>query len=182
VVMYASYHRGVSVPPIINHVPIPAAYPLWSPSAVDDPLLPLLAEAGGPLLELPAGSGPPFQVQAMYRAIYHHRHILNGYSGYVPSGFRERLALACALPEHGALVALRAATGLELILVDMARIGRVSYAPAEYRCPARGGRVFEEDATARAAWLAAAAGNHPDLDLVARDGNRLLFRVRGGAP
>jgi hypothetical protein len=176
--MYASYRRGVMVPPLIAHVPLPTTYPLYRPPAADDPLLPLLAAPGGALVELPAGSGPMLQAEAMYRAIYHHRRILNGYSGHLPGGFGERLALACALPEEGALAALRDTTGLELILVDLAGIGRPSFAPAAYRCPVRGGGVFEEDERARDAWRAAAAGGHPGLELVARDGDRLLFRVR----
>ena len=33
--------RGVMVPPLIAHVPLPAAYPLRPPIAIDDPLLTL---------------------------------------------------------------------------------------------------------------------------------------------
>ena len=114
-------------------------------------------QPGGPLLELPVGTSPWPQARAMYRSIYHHRPLLNGYNGYWPAGFPERMALARRLPDPEALEALRRATHLELVLVHVAECG---------------------NSPARAAWTALAARDAGGrLALVARDGDDLLFRV-----
>jgi hypothetical protein len=55
----------------------------------------------------------------MYRAIFHRRPLLNGYGGYWPSGFIERMRLASALPDPKALAALRAETGLTTVVVNV---------------------------------------------------------------
>jgi hypothetical protein len=93
----------------------------------------------------------------MYHAIYHRRPLLNGYSGYWPAGFAERMALAARLPDPEALDSLVRATGLDLILVHAAEYGR-------------GPR--------HATWIALAdAGGDSRLVVVARDADDLLFRV-----
>jgi len=55
----------------------------------------------------------------MYRAIFHRRPLLNGYGGYWPDGFIERMQLAAALPDGAALAALREQTGLTTVVVNM---------------------------------------------------------------
>jgi hypothetical protein len=51
--------------------------------------------------------------------IFHWRPLVNGYHGYWPAAFPERMRLAAELPDPTALAALRSATGLELILVHV---------------------------------------------------------------
>ena len=138
--------------------PLPGPYPLARTVPPPAPaLLRVLEQPGGPLLELPVGTNPWPQARAMYRSIYHHRPLLNGYSGYWPAGFPERMALARRLPDPEALDALRRATDLELVLVHTAEYGNTP---------------------ARAAWTALATGDGDGrLALVARDGDDLLFRV-----
>jgi hypothetical protein len=94
----------------------------------------------------------------MYRSIFHWRPLLNGYSGYWPAGFRERMELATRLPDAAALEALRRETGLTTLLVHAGDVG-----------PER-----------RATWLALAERGIPTLRLVARDGDDLLFAVTAG--
>jgi hypothetical protein len=140
------------------------------------------------VLELPVGQvrGPdspndaPLQARAMFRSIFHHRPILNGYGGYWPEGFPERMALARRLPDPGALGALRAATGLEMILVHPRLYGAVERQLC--RMLERRGLTAErcqEDfgVAQRAAWRALATGDRPDLRLVATEGDDLLFAV-----
>jgi len=62
---------------------------------------------------------PGYQTRAMYRAIFHRRPLLNGYGGYWPAGFLERMQLASALPDPTALAALRAQTDLAAVVVNL---------------------------------------------------------------
>ena len=84
-------------------------YPLLQPPAPDDELAGLLAEEAGPVLELPVPLNrrglidPVAQVNAMYRSIYHRRPVVNGYNGYWPAGFAERMTDAQALYETACL-------------------------------------------------------------------------------
>src|SRR6185369_7490595 len=102
-----------------------ATYPLQAVIAPDAPMIALLRRSTGPLVELPvpitAGNRIAHQPQAeaMYRSIFHWRPILNGYSGYWPRGFPERMALARALPDASALESLRRETGLTQVLVHL---------------------------------------------------------------
>lgn len=153
----------------------------------DSPLIPGLRAHGGPLLELPVGavSGahgsaaelalPALHARAMYRSIFHWRPLLNGYSGYWPSGFEQRMALARRLPDGDALATLRRDTGLDAILVHLADFG----GPEREVCGNRTGWCAQDFGAAdRAAWRAVAAGDAPgDIRLVARDGDDLLFAV-----
>jgi hypothetical protein len=134
----------------------PARYGLFRPVGQDAPLLAVVRDSTGPLLELPA-ENVWAQAGAVYRSIYHGRPLLNGYSGYWPAGFPERMALARRLPDPSALDELSRTTGLRQILVHTA-----SCRPEE-----------------RAAWTALAdAGGNQDLALVARDGADVLFATR----
>jgi hypothetical protein len=187
--MYTQYASGWRAPGLPPMAPLPPAYPLWRPPAGDSKLDMLLRRPGGPVLELPIGqvSGPdssndaPLQARAMFRAIFHRRPLLNGYGGYWPEGFPERMALARRLPDAEALDALRAVTGLETILVHPRLYGAVERELC--RALARHGRTAERcgddfGAAERAAWRALAAGNgRADLHLVAREGDDLLFAV-----
>jgi hypothetical protein len=92
----------------------------------------------------------------MYRSIFHARPLLNGYQGYWPPGFSERMQLATMLPASFALDMLCRQTGLELILVHS-------------------GELSERQ---RAVWLAAAEDKRRgNPRLAARDGDDLLFRT-----
>jgi hypothetical protein len=147
---------------------------------VDSPIMDVLRQPGGPLLELPTAPGPIHHADAMYRASRHDRAILNGQDGYWPAGFVDVMALACRLPDPAAMAALRHATGVELVLVHLVPqpIGRPS---GPYACPpATSGLAVDVAAQApldRAAWEDVAHGGRSDLVLVARDGTDLLFRV-----
>src|SRR5262249_25508488 len=151
--------------PRFERRPLPRDYPTIRAIDPASPLVAALRRSSGALLELPLGPMdvlPPLHARAMYRSIFHWRPLLNGYDSYYPPGFPERMALAARLPDPQALAELRGATGLEEIVVQM----------AEIRDPAR-----------RAEWLAiAAGGERSDLELVARDGDDLLFRVRPRPP
>jgi hypothetical protein len=190
--MYGQYVTGFRFPGWFAGRHLPRSYPLWEPPARDSELVVrVLREPGGPLLELPAGalSGPisandaPLQAQAVYRAILHGRRILNGYGGYWPAGFDERMALARRLPDPGALARLREETGVELILVRPHLFGVVERGLC--RLLARAGKTAEAcrrefGATERRAWLELAArGGRPDLRLIAREARVLLFTVPG---
>jgi hypothetical protein len=188
--MYFQYTRGTGTPAALGVAPLPAAYPI-----VATPTLPLrdaLEQSRGPLLELPstwklAGHQRPLQTanaSAMYRSIFHHHPILNGYDGYWPAGFPERMALADTLPDANALARLRADTGLALILVHADEIGSfergmcLEYARAGVAVPDCRRDIGLAD---RAAWLALARdGGRDDLRLLAREGDELLFGVTEG--
>jgi hypothetical protein len=131
-------------------------YPIAAAPAPDTPIVAALRRSSGPVLELPADLGPwgsVGQAEAMYRSIFHWRPLLNGYSGYWPRGFPERMELAAALPAPDALARLRRETGLEAILVH---------------ARARGA----------GAWLQLASRDDSPLHLEARDDGDLLFVVR----
>src|SRR5262249_26138733 len=99
------------------------AYPTAPPPAAADPLLPLLAQGSGPVLELPTWrdlddpATPASEVSAMYRAIYHGRPLLNGYGSFWPAGFLDRVHLAARLPDAEALALLRTRADLATIVV-----------------------------------------------------------------
>src|SRR5262249_32183642 len=150
-------------------------------------LLDVLRRPGGPLVELPAtftleGRNrplPPVNAQAMYRSIFHRRPLLNGYDGFWPAGFPERMALADQAPDPPAPAARRRDTGVELLLVHTD-----AFEPfPDGRCAGTAGIqrrnedcAADRGAEARAAWLALAdAGGRADLRLVGRDGPDLLF-------
>jgi hypothetical protein len=163
--IYGQYSRDLGVSSTIRTRPLPSSYPLQEAIDGDSPLVRLLAAPGGPLLELPTGSPERFfasDARAMYRSIFHWRPLLNGYSGYWPAAFPDRMWAAAELPDPEAVAELRSGTGLEMILVHS-------------------GSMKPEQ---RDQWLAlAASGERADLHLVARDGNDLLFSVTpaGGA-
>jgi len=138
----------------------PPTYALFRPIAPEAPLTEILRRSRGPLLEIPVEGGPWAQASATYRSIFHRRPLLNGYSGYWPAGFPERMALASRLPDPAALDALSRTTGLQQLLVHTA-----GYRPEQ-----------------RELWLSLAARiTDARLMLVARDGPDLLFEVLGPA-
>ncbi len=149
--MYRHYTNGRLLP----------LYLVYPAIGAESPFLPILRQPGGALLELPAAledkaHTPHWQARAMYRAIFHQRPLLNGYSSYWPADFAERMQLAASLPARPALDKLRRQTGLALIWVHLGDLAG----------PARG------------PWLdLAAAGGRDDLRLIARDGDELLFEV-----
>jgi hypothetical protein len=166
-------------------VPTPGRYPLLEvrqARRIDSPLVATLREPGGPLLELPVAPGPLLHADAMHRAAVHGRALVNGLNGYWPRDFPARMALACRLPDAGALAALRTETGLELLLVHLApeTFGKPV---GPYACPPRPmrgapGPDVPDTPWDPAPWEAIARDGRADLALVARDGTDLLFRVR----
>ena len=138
-------------------------YPIAAAVSPDSRLIDLLRQPGGPLLELPIGPGregpvglPANQARAMYRAIYHGRPVLNGYSSYYPAAFPARMELARRLPDPAALEELHRDTGLEMILVHADQLR----------------------ASERLPWtMLSRLGGRDDLSLVAQEGDDLLFRV-----
>jgi hypothetical protein len=157
------FPAGIGVPPSLYIAPafVLGRYPLedvarFAPPA---PLRAVLAEAGGPVLELPVGTGPGgaplLQARATFRSIFHWRPILNGYSRYWPVEFPAFMDLARRLPDASAVAELRRRTGLELIVV----------------------RTPELDQAESAAWEAVVDSGRPDLVLVTRARGEALFRV-----
>ena len=186
--LYARYAYAVGSPSSLGFTPLPSSYPLTPAITPSSLIMPILRTPGGPLLELPAMrlSGPaldaPANTRAMYRSIFHWRPLLNGYGGYWPAGFPERMALARELPDAEALAQLRRETRLELLLVHAGDFGRL-----ERDLCARG---LGSSASCRpgvgsvehATWLDfAERGGRPDLRPIARDGDDLLFAVSDGS-
>jgi hypothetical protein len=165
VAMYGSYStRGGQL--VARRTPMPRAYHLARAIDGRSPLIAIIRQLGGPLVELPVarvqialfpGDGPTDQAQAMYRSIFHWQPLVNGYSSYWPVGFPERMTLAYRLPDPDALAELSRETGLHLVLVHTASL----------------------TADARAAWNERSERASAGLELVARDGEDLLFRVVG---
>jgi len=157
-VIYAQYSRGFDWP--FPRSPLPPSYPLQPALARADPLVEQLRSGQGPVLELPINlPGQPFpdpEAAAMYRSIFHWRPLVNGYSSYFPAAFPRRMQAAMGLPDAPSLARLRAETGITSIVVHGAAL-----APAE-----------------RERWLAA-QGASPDLRLVWRGGDDMLFAVTG---
>jgi hypothetical protein len=164
--IYVQYAWAVGQP-----VPFGPALPL-SPHRVataprDSPVLRELRRRGGPTVEVPIhgtrGLVPSIQATVMFRSIYHRQPLLNGYSSFWPASFPDRMKVVARLPDAAALRQLRRETGLAYILV---RIG------AEFRQDRRFPRR-------RQIWLdLAARGGRSDLELIASDGELLLFEVR----
>jgi len=121
----AEMYREYAAVGFFGRPALPAVYPTFRPPAPDDAIVRALAAGEGPVLEIPVGlipqgcCMPGYQTRAMYRAIFHRRPLLNGYGGYWPAGFLERMQLASALPDPTALAALRAQTGLATVVVNL---------------------------------------------------------------
>jgi hypothetical protein len=119
----AEMYREYRAPGLLRRPALPREYPLLKPPAVTDPIVEALARGQGPVLEVPVRDRifigvPGYQTRAMYRGIFHRRPLVNGYGGYWPPGFRERMLLATELPASGALAALRQQTGLATVVVN----------------------------------------------------------------
>jgi hypothetical protein len=81
----------------------------------------VLARPGGAVLELPVDGLLVDQLtthaRAMFQSIRHWRPLVNGYGGFYPAEFVERMQLAARLPDATALAELRRTTGLEHVVV-----------------------------------------------------------------
>lgn len=162
-VSFALLCSGIVVAPMALRVaPWPGEYPLMPATIPDSPIMRVLRQPGGPLLQVPSDPSAPFAQQlagqgtALFESIGHWRPLLNGYGGFFPAAFVERMRLASALPDATALEALRRDTGLELVLVHGGLDG-----------------MLHLDR-----WQALAdAGGGDGLRLVARDDPDLLFAV-----
>jgi len=157
--MYWEFDRGSSADPRWRR-PKSDVYPTQQAVSASPRLLSALGQSHGPVLELPLAT-EPFKLwptphaRAMYRAIFHGRPLLNGYSGYWPSGFQERMELARTLPDGAALTQIVAETGLETVLVNT-------------------DELTDEEL---AAWTAAAERSGGALRLLERDGPTWVFQV-----
>lgn len=159
--MYWEYSVGSPSDPRWRR-PKSDAYPT-QPAPVPHPqVLAALGKSDGPVLELPLATAPFKQwpaphARAMYRAIYHDRPLVNGYSGYWPEGFQERMDLARTLPNDASLAALVSATGLATVVVN----------------------VDELSEPELAAWTAEAARQDSPLRLIERHPSAWVFEVDG---
>jgi hypothetical protein len=122
-------YREYRAPGPFEREGLPAEYPLLRPPGADDPMVRAVARGSGPLLEVPIGLTihgpvPGYQADAMYRAIFHRRPLLNGYGGYWPDGFIARMLRATALPAVDALAVLRRDTGLATVVVNADHLER----------------------------------------------------------
>jgi hypothetical protein len=147
------------------------------PDERDEPVVQAIARLDGPVLELPITS-PRDHAAAMYRAIAHRQPLLNGYSGYWPAAFAARMDLACRLPAADAVRQLQAETGLALVVVNRAHWTPRDPFDRRHGVPPNGCPHALLGPQRWQAWERVAAGGHPLLELVARDPDRLLFRVR----
>jgi hypothetical protein len=157
--IYVQYQRGFNAP--FRRRALPAAYPTFAAPAAPA-LVDVLRQDRGAVLELPvgpeSGTAPFFHSGPLYRSIYHRRPLVNGYAGYWPRGFTDRMALAAQLPDPTALAALRRETGLTTVVVH---------------------KTVRIDKATAAAWERLAAdGGGEGLRLVARVGDDLVFAVR----
>jgi hypothetical protein len=119
-VVGAEMYREYRAPGPFGRAQVPREYPLRQPPANGDAIVRAVALGNGPVLEVPAGLVPAHHAEAMYRAIFHRRPLLNGYGGYWPDGFAGRMELAARLPDRAALTALRQQTGLTTVVVNPA--------------------------------------------------------------
>lgn len=149
------------------------------PDERHEPVMQAIARIGGPVLELPITS-PRDHAAAMYHAITHGQPVLNGYSGYWPAAFAARMATACRLPAVDAVRRLRAEAGLALVVVNRAHWTPRDAFDRRHGLPPNGCPRALLGEQRWEAWERIAAGGHPLLELIARDADRLLFRVRDG--
>jgi hypothetical protein len=161
-VLGGEMYREYRAPGLFGREPLPTEYPLLLPPAAADPLVQALGAGQGPVLEVPVGLTeygcvPGYNARAMYRAIFHRRPLVNGYGGYWPDGFLERMRLAAELPDPAALAALRQQTGLATLVVNMQSL----------------------NATKQAAWRRALAEGPPGLHQSGRYDDAIVFDVRG---
>jgi hypothetical protein len=146
--------------PPVGQWPLPSAYPTQPVPHTPPALLHQLRATEGPLLEIPAlgipsGNFARPNAVAMYRSTQHWRPLLNGYSSYWPSGFRERLERTALLPAPRVLRRFVCETGLRTILVNLAGL----------RPPQR------------RAWLQTKARPGDGLELIGDYPGQLLFAV-----
>ena len=154
---------GIVWAPIeLRVAPWPDAYPIATATLPSSPIMDELRKPGGAVLQVPSDPNGPFAQQlvgqglAVFESSGPWRPLLNGYGGFFPSAFVERMRLASRLPDADALAALRRDTDLELVLV---------------RGGLKGVRGLDR-------WEAlASAGGGEGLRFVARDGKDLLFAV-----
>ena len=94
------------------------AYPVRKAPSRDSDLVQALESGSGTVLELPTNPRRPLRdSEAMYRAIFHQRPLMNGYNGYWPSGYLDRVSLARKLPDPESLAELVRGTNLTHIVV-----------------------------------------------------------------
>jgi hypothetical protein len=140
----------------------PRPYPLMAAAVPHSAIMARLREPGGPVLQLPIDPEAPFGEQlaaqglAVFESIGHWRPLLNGYGGFFPATFVERMRLAARLPDAAALAALRRETGVEMVFVR----GDLPTLPARERWDELANR-----------------GGGDGLRLVVREGSDFLFAV-----
>ncbi len=165
--MYAQYALALGQPRAYGG-PLPP-YRLRELPRSDSSVLKALRSADGPVVEVPVFASyptfPAVHALAMYHSIFHWQPLLNGYSSYWPARFPRRMEIAARLPEPRAVRALQELTGLSYILVRIGANPVVALSPPAEQKP----------------WLSLAKeGGRADLELVAADGEFLLFRLREG--
>jgi hypothetical protein len=95
-------------------------YPLRLAPGADSQLVQALVAGTGTVLELPSNPRKPARdAAAMYRAIFHQRPLINGYNGYWPKGYSQRIKLASRLPDPQIVAQFAAEAGLRHVVVHM---------------------------------------------------------------
>lgn len=160
--MYAEYAWGFGAPPVRGLRALPRSYPRQPAVDGSSPLVPILRETKGALLEFPirmANERPasPPQTRAMYRSIFHRRPLVMGYSGYWPAGYLDTVDLARRVPDPVAVETLRREAGLGTILLHVPTLS----------------------ASEKGRWMPIVeAGGSPSLRLLGRDeAGSILFAV-----
>jgi hypothetical protein len=162
---------------------LPGRYPLVPAPSDEEPILAVLRQPGGPLLELPIGhleAGATGHARAMFRSTRHWRPLLNGYGSYFPATFADRMDVALQLPDAVAVAKLRDEAGLALLLVHLDEFDLTVRNYCRH-LPGHGvGRpacARDLGAPSRALWEKVAADGRSDLRLLVRSGPELLFAV-----
>jgi hypothetical protein len=134
------------------------SYPIQPSPPADSTLVRTLVAGSGPVLEIPT-MRPDADAATLFRAIFHRRPLLNGYSSYYPAIMIERLKRIQRLPDRLTLALLQVEAGLTTIVVHTAAL----------------------DARSRGAWEAIwrAPATRPDLRPVVAEDGVLVFDVPG---
>lgn len=141
---------------------LPGRFPINPAPPPRGPENAILRAGHGPVLFLPLREETvriKWEAIEMYRGISHFRPMLNGYAGYQPAGFAERMELATRLPDADALATLRRETGLATIVVTASMLPNRTLSP----------------------WRAFAAAARSGLRVAYDDGQVLVLEVTPGS-
>jgi hypothetical protein len=129
----------------------PGSFPINPAPPPRGPETAVLRRGHGPVLFLPLREEryrTKWEAIEEYRSISHWRPMLNGYAGYGPAGFAERMELTTRLPDAETLATFRRETGLTTIVVTGTVLPNRVLSPwrAFAATPASGLRVVHDEA------------------------------------